>query len=474
MPNSPVVKYPAVALIALLFLSDCLADTFTDRLTGESFNGHATSEKRGSKTQVRIDGKSPQYLNPADYEIRRNALGRKNSVYVFAIKGPIELVCETEAFEEAIGLAVNQGPLFILIEIDTPGGRADLAGRICDAIIKAQNNCNTVAFIGGDAFAEGATVALACKKIYMAQNAAIGAAPAKSGISSQPKSSRTTVFQNADTPFVPSQEQPEVLSNQTTVDPNSDAWSRSQWQSYSVAIAERNGRAGLIAKAMEDKDIEVIEVSENDRSFFIDANEKTPRQTFVRKLGEKGSALTLTADQAIQTGIADKIVGSQEQIFADLAAADAREIRDTRINRARLSFERTRVAFDRIMSSISGLEQQVGTLSADIETLDNKISIANGILSPDRYGVVIIRPGRVTYKGVDFRQLQAMIKDRDDRLARLSNVLDGLIRNYNKAIPLANKTADLRQKADALAGSLKSAQDTFVQVGDRLRMAYWR
>ena len=450
MLNNPVVKYPAVALIALLFLSDCLADTFTNRLTGESFNGYATSEKRGSRTQVRIDGKSPQYLNPADYEIRRNALGRKNSVYVFAIKGPIGLVCETEAFEEAISLAVNQGPLFILIEIDTPGGRADLAGRICDAITKAQDNCNTVAFVGGGGFAEGATIALACKKIYMAQNAAIGAAPATSGISSQPR------------------------SNQTTVDPNADAWSRSQWRSYSVAIAERNGRAGLIAKAMEDKDIEVIEVSENDRSFFIDAKDKTPKQTVVRRLGQKGSALKLTADQAIQTGIADKIVGSQEQIFAEMAAADTKKIRDTRINRARLEFKRTRVAFDRVMSSISSLEQQAGTLSANIETLDNKISSANRILSPDRYGVVISRPDRLPYRGVDIRQWQAMVKDRDDRLVRLLNVLDELIKNYNKAILLANKTADLRQRADALAGSLKSAQDTSVQVQDRLRMAYWR
>ena len=79
-------------------------------------------------------------------------------------------MCETEALEKAIEMASNQGPLCILIEVDTPGGSADLMRRICDAITKA-NNCRTVAFISGGehggAYSAGAIIALACDQMEL-------------------------------------------------------------------------------------------------------------------------------------------------------------------------------------------------------------------------------------------------------------------------------------------------------------------
>jgi len=138
-----MAKYLISIAAVLLFFSNCFGDTFTHRQTGKSFNGYATQAKKHNKAQVRIANKKrPQYLDLGDYEIHYNRLGRKNKVLVFSIKAPVDLICETEAFEEAIISAANQGPLFILIQIDTSGGRIDLAKRICRAIIQI-DNCRT-------------------------------------------------------------------------------------------------------------------------------------------------------------------------------------------------------------------------------------------------------------------------------------------------------------------------------------------
>ena len=88
---------------------------------------------------------------------------------------------ETDAFAEALVEEADKGPLFILIEIDTPGGRVDLTMRMCSNIAQLKT-CQTVAFLNGGkyggAYSAGAAIALSCDKIYMVPNSAIGAATA--------------------------------------------------------------------------------------------------------------------------------------------------------------------------------------------------------------------------------------------------------------------------------------------------------
>ena len=105
--------------------------------------------------------------------------GGEISVIVLSIKDEISLDGETALFEKAIESASNQGPLFVVLAIDTPGGREDLMKRLCKAIVKA-SNCKTVAYVCGGqyggAYSAGAIISLACDYIYMADNTAIGAA----------------------------------------------------------------------------------------------------------------------------------------------------------------------------------------------------------------------------------------------------------------------------------------------------------
>ena len=85
----------------------------------------------------------------------------------------------TEAFASALEEASNSGPVAIIIEIDTPGGRVDYAQQMVTAISKIKG-CEVIAFIKGGnyggALSAGAAIALACNKIYMAEGTTIGAA----------------------------------------------------------------------------------------------------------------------------------------------------------------------------------------------------------------------------------------------------------------------------------------------------------
>ena len=231
------MKKLVFVFMCLLLANACLADTFTHRKTGKVFQGHATQKKTGNKTLVSIrNKKNPKYLNLTDYDVEWNQSGRRNQVIILPIKTKIKLKCETEVFEKAIEIASNHGPLFVLIEIDTPGGRVDLMKRICAAITKT-DNCRTVAFVSGGkyggAYSAGAIIALACDYIYMADGTSIGAATPILASSSDIKDLKSTYGETVGEKFMSAE------------------------RAYIATLAEKNGRPGLLAKAMVDKDIEV-------------------------------------------------------------------------------------------------------------------------------------------------------------------------------------------------------------------------
>ena len=439
-----MVKYAAIVLVVLLSFSDSSADTFIHRWTGENFNGYATQRRKGNKTQVRIEGKAPRYLDLGDYEIRRNYLGRKNKVFIFSINDSIDLLCETEAFEKAVVLAANQGPFFILIEIDTPGGGVDLAQRLCTAITKI-DNCDTVAFISGNkfggAFSAGATVALACNKIYMRQGTAIGAAVPYPQPASEPEETEKVSGWRVDDKF------------------------NSAWLGYCAAVAEHNNRPGLLVKAMVDKSIGVIEIVKNGEHFFIAPRNKKPKQTVVRTWSRKGSLLTLTAAEATQTGIADGVVASQADIFTELDATKARQIRDTTISKARRNFEKARRKLDKVLSTISYLENQVPAITRELENVEQQISRLRGVVYYDAYYGQYWSP----YPGIDVDQWEQMLEYHDELLDELTDVSAALIRGYEKALPMAQKHPDLAYREDALQNSLESAEAIYDRVRSRPR-----
>lgn len=228
---------------------------------------------------------------------------------------------------------LTRAPFFILIEIDTPGGRGDLMKRMCDAIISA-DNCRTVAFVSGGeyggAYSAGAVIALACDYIYIAEGTAIGAASPSIG--------------NADLSAFGEEFKAKTLSAS---------------RGYVASLAEQNGRSGLLAKAMVDSNIAVMEIAEGEKTKFIAPEDKIESQTVRRVWNNAGSLLTLTAAEAVQCGMANKILNSDEEIISEFGFEDPRIVRNQDTIRARALFEDAKTNLKKLYDDVDYLRKDI-------------------------------------------------------------------------------------------------------------------
>jgi membrane-bound ClpP family serine protease len=238
MAFTNIKKYLVTAFTALLFISflssTCLADTFTNRNTPEVLHGYATSRTKGGETIVHTQEKGSLSLNLAQWKITPDYLGRNNKVIIITLDDHIGLHIEAQALKEAISKSADEGPLFILIEISTPGGQLDRIQQICGAITNIRH-CQVIAFITGGrhrgAISGGAAVAFACDKIFMADNAVIGAASLVSKTAFGPKEIKEVIGEELGEKLI------------------------SSWRAHLASMAEQHGRPGILAMAMADRDI---------------------------------------------------------------------------------------------------------------------------------------------------------------------------------------------------------------------------
>ena len=239
---------------------------------------------------------------------------------------------ETAAFEQALAEAADEGPLFILLEIDSPGGRLDLAQRLT-AAIAAAGSCRVVCFVNGGehagAISAAAAVALACDKIYMANRTVIGGAAV------------IAVSRDGTPTGVKKAYGEEVGEKYSSI-----------WQANFASLAEQNDRPSLLARAMVNKDIEVIEVTDAGTRLFIDPVNKKPGQNVVKTWTQKGSLLTLTAAEAASCVIADEIVDSRQQLLRHLNAADAEIVTNNAVQKAAKELSRARLKVKKLRKKI--------------------------------------------------------------------------------------------------------------------------
>jgi membrane-bound serine protease (ClpP class) len=270
-------------------------------------------------------------VNPPKGEVSPKA---DSKVLVIPIEGPMMYEIETAAFEGVISAAVEEKPALILLEIDTPGGRVDFAHRMC-AAIQQVTDCNVIAFVKGGkyggAISAGAALSLSCDKIYMANNTVIGAATLVT-------LSKTKTQDRGD----------KEKSYKEVVDEKSS----SVWRAYLASLAQQNNRPGLLARAMVDSSIEVIEVNEASKRLFIEPVNKRPDQQTVRTWNKSGSLVTLTAEEAVECGIADGIAGSQQELLRQLQAGDANVVVDKKIASARREMQIVQRRVDEIEKSL--------------------------------------------------------------------------------------------------------------------------
>ena len=318
------------------------ADTFVNIETGETYHGFAIRNSIDGLSDVNTTEKGIITLNLNQFTTTRNRTGRNNTVALLAIPDEIALGMETKAFENALAEAASKGPLFILIEIDSPGGRVDMAMRMSSAIQKIAN-CDTYAYISGGAYggaySAAVAVVLTCDKIYMAPVSVIGAATV------------ITMDENGK-PI----EIREVLGE--TIGEKIG----SAWRNYLASLATNKNRPAILAKAMENKDIEVVEVNRKGNRVFIESINKKPDDIVVKMWSKKGSLLTLTAQEAVDCGMADKIYENRQALLKDQDALSAQIIPDKSMEEARKLCARIEKSLEKINSSVDlGIKQLKAT-----------------------------------------------------------------------------------------------------------------
>ena len=104
------------------------------------------------------------------------AYRQANTVAVLTIHGPIDKVT-LSSLERRFEKAMQDGAEAVVLDIDTPGGALEATLDICN-LIRVDAPANTVAWVNPKAYSAGTIIALACREIVVAPNAAFGdAAP---------------------------------------------------------------------------------------------------------------------------------------------------------------------------------------------------------------------------------------------------------------------------------------------------------
>jgi hypothetical protein len=308
------------------------ADTFI-HLTDKNivFRGYVIEADENGLANVQTQEAGVQTLRLSDFKILSNQEGRNRIVPVLTIRDEIAYEIETAAFEAALQKEARQGPLFILIEIDTPGGRVDLTQRLCAAISELRY-CPTVAFIKGEknlgAYSAGTAVALACDQIYMAPNTAMGAVTAIVETEEGFKTEKEVYGEDIGEKF------------------------GAAWRGYLAALAEKNHRPGILAKAMENKEIEVLQIRRGTQTLFIEAKDKQPGDQVMEIFCKKGELLTLTPERAVRCGMAEGIADNRAQLLSKLNAADAQIAVNPDILKARQELEQVIKRFNKLMETL--------------------------------------------------------------------------------------------------------------------------
>jgi membrane-bound serine protease (ClpP class) len=205
----------------------------------------------------------------------------------------------------------------LVLELDTPGGEIELMWQLANAILDASSSgVNTVAWVHDRALSAGSLLALACERVYMRSHATIGSAlPVQIGPGG----------------LMPASEDEAVREKLSSA-------LRGEFR----GVAEKRGRSGLLAEAMVDPEIEVLEIRVDGGLRLVSAQEyddlgrrpagEQESFEFVRTVVEKGELFNATGSEAVALGLADGLAESVEELAAKLGLAGARP---TEVHRAR-------------------------------------------------------------------------------------------------------------------------------------------
>ncbi len=357
-----------------LWVVACLSwgDTFTHRPTGKVFHGFPTQKTNREQTMI-FNAEDNKFLpvNLAEYEVRYDKEGRKNIVTVIPIQSPEILLSEAVAKEVAdlIITSSNNGPRLILLDIDSPGGSGEFMKIISSAIVNTRN-CPIVAYVSGSkfggAYASSAVLALSCSKIYISPHAVLGTVC--------PIVNPTSDFTTTANPV-------ELYSPANL----------GAYRSYAASLARQAGRNEILAMALVDQTMDVIEVKGTDgKQSFIDRRDRQPTETIIRSwthpkssadpssdpsqvVASASSFLSLTAQDALSSKMVDGIAVSPSEVLKALGVSDAEIIQSRSIDQVVKRFQANKKTVNQALATIDLLQKRSDELHKQIQEVETQI-----------------------------------------------------------------------------------------------------
>ncbi len=315
------------SLLVLIISSYSSCDTFTNKTTGQNLHGYLTSEIEDGNSIIYTVEKGRFSIKPVEWDITTDRIGRKLKVIIIGLEGELSLQIMVESLESAISRAADDGPLFVVLEMNSPGGRAEYVERICDKLIR-MDYCPVVAFVKtgayGGAVSGTAAIAMACDKIFMSADTTIGSA--------------------------------------SIIDPSRAYFSEKlsvAWQEYMGTLARSKGRPELLARAMVDKNMEVVEVFSESGRAFLESSQVEPNQVVIRTWSQAGSLLTMTAAEAVASGIAESTTADRVEVLRKLNAAGVEIEIDDSVGEAVRTFRKAKLKFARLRNTLDGNIRQI-------------------------------------------------------------------------------------------------------------------
>ncbi|MHC4881416.1 MAG: NfeD family protein [Planctomycetota bacterium] len=369
-----ISKKTAGFIFLCILVSAVTADTFKHKESGESFSGFVTQKTAGNQTLVYNDDESkmmPVVLS--DYEIVYNVKGRRGGVSLLELTSPEIFLSDAVSKKAAAAIieTSNKGPIAIIVEIDSPGGRGDYMKTVTDAILQTKN-CPVVSYISGGAsggaYSVAAIVALSCEKVYINPTAGIGAVGSISG-DYLSKESYADYLQ--------------IYSSDTLL----------TYSSFVNGIAHSKTYPGLLLRGFIDKRLPIIEVANiNGSREFIEKNNRQPTQTLIRTLAEGmatsqgasgispenvvGKVLNLTAKDAVELKLANGYAESVAEILAEMQVADAKITPIGGIQNIVKKYVSAKRRISDSLDRIDLYENNIDSLSEQFATIDKQLRLS--------------------------------------------------------------------------------------------------
>ena len=200
------------------------------------------------------------------------------SCYLISVKGAIGTEFSSAMMKKYLAEAADLSPTAVVLEIDTPGGSIKDAEEIVDMIIEYKG-LRFVAFVH-KAISAGSTITLACKEVYVTDQAVIGAATA-------------WYRQGGVLPTALAEKQMSI------------------WRAMGRKAAENGGHSKLFAEAMVDPGF-VLTMRKRGDEIVIERDGRG------EVLKAKGKILTLTAKEAVKSGLAKKSIADVDALAREL------------------------------------------------------------------------------------------------------------------------------------------------------------